>query len=249
MPLVPAEITKRKFSIVRGRGYDRNEVDEFLVEVANDYSAALQKIAAAGGNRFQSFEDLGREVATVLQTAKESADEVRRKAQEEAEEVRRSAAERATTLVTEAKEKVASDEERASAEVQRMIQEAEREAQDIGETARRRCDELLGDAERRHEQLRGHERLLRSRVDVIQQLVTALRAEVEISGSPEGPSQSVVTGQTGEGEAGAVAAVIDLRGDESSRAVGMETSSAGGNGEPRRDEPSLESADEVRSDQ
>jgi DivIVA domain-containing protein len=45
MPLTPEDIRQKWFKAIYKRGYDPEDVDAFLAQVADDYSALVQKMA------------------------------------------------------------------------------------------------------------------------------------------------------------------------------------------------------------
>jgi DivIVA domain-containing protein len=123
MVLLPDEITNRNFSTVLGRGYDRREVDDFLMQVAASYKGAIEKIAlVATGN--QSTEDFSDEVELILRPARESAEEIVREAAEKTAGMHKAAAQRAAELEAEALERAKRIVEEAQENADRRLEES-----------------------------------------------------------------------------------------------------------------------------
>lgn len=193
MTLSPDEIASKTFPL-RRKGYDQEEVDAFLTEIAEallegDAPGALE---GAGG-----FEQMGREVAAVLKTAQDSATELRRKAQEEADRIRQQATDKAHQVQaaaekTSAEERVAAKKQaqdlvrNAATQAQETVQAAAAEARELTDSTRQRCSEMLDDAVRRHQRLQQYERELRDRITAVEGTVATLRTEIESAASEVG---------------------------------------------------------------
>jgi DivIVA domain-containing protein len=147
MPLTPEEIQEQRFPVAL-RGYDKDEVDAFLQRVAADYEAAIAAIASAA----DPYGSLGREVSSVLRTAKESAEKLRREIEDEMEtlrqqstdeaaEIRRRATEEATAMLDQARDKAM----RLTSEVERRA----REAKDQSDAGRQRASDEAVEIRRR----------------------------------------------------------------------------------------------------
>src|SRR5438477_10195497 len=100
MPLSPEDIESKRF-VPEIRGYDRNEVDAYLREVAAQYRDLQQRhhdvlqaaeVPETGGDR---FENLGEHVAAIVRLAEEQAEEIRAAARTEAQERLAAASEQA----------------------------------------------------------------------------------------------------------------------------------------------------------
>jgi cell division initiation protein len=105
MPPSPEEIENARFA-TKLFGYDRDEVDVFLAEIAADYSNAIQEIDAS--KRIAGNPDLmlGDEVGKLLQQARETAESIRRQAQQEAEGLRAQAEQESMQRREEARQEV-----------------------------------------------------------------------------------------------------------------------------------------------
>lgn len=83
----PEEITRKEF-LISLRGYDRDEVDAFLQEIADELrslrSAAQVRVEQpSGGDREAMYRQVGEETAKILLAAEEAAQHIRERAQEE----------------------------------------------------------------------------------------------------------------------------------------------------------------------
>jgi DivIVA domain-containing protein len=149
MVLLPDEITNEDFSTVLGRGYDRREVDDFLMQVAASYKGAIEKIAlVATGN--QSTEDFSDEVELILRPARESAEEIVREAAEKTAGMHKAAAQRAAELEAEALERAKRIVEEALENADRRLEESRlqvaRAEQAMHKAAAQRVAELEAEA-------------------------------------------------------------------------------------------------------
>lgn len=187
MPLTPDEIKGQKFP-VNLRGYEKEEVDAFLLRVAADYQAAISAIATAA----EPYGALGREVGAVLMAARESAEEIRKDADAESDRVRREAADQVAQVMREAKEEAAERLEDAADRAARLIADAERRARDVRDAAEQKSQELLGNLTRRREALHAHEIELEARLDAIDQAVGRLRAQMRSRAHGGTPAESSV---------------------------------------------------------
>jgi DivIVA domain-containing protein len=121
MPVTPEEIRAQKFTL-NLRGYEKEQVDTFLLQVAADYEAALAAIASAA----DPYGALGHEVSAVLRSAKESAEKLRREAEDESKTARQRASEEAMEIRRQAAEEAAATLEGAREKAVALTAEAER---------------------------------------------------------------------------------------------------------------------------
>jgi DivIVA domain-containing protein len=179
MPLTPDELLSKKFPVVYGRGYDRSEVDQFLGLVAEDYAAAIQKIAVAAEGGIPTEDDIGSEVAEVLRTARDTAMRIKNKAQAEAD-----------SMMAHAEADVREQREAAAAEVRAQLEKAEKERDDLLEQAEARArrtiesfdqqkSEFVALVQERYRELLEYEKELRSRIDGLEKLVADMRVLLE----------------------------------------------------------------------
>src|SRR5215212_6298204 len=107
MPIRPIDVRRKEFR--NGfRGYDANQVDDFLDAVADEFertyteNARLREEASSLRERLQQFEELEGSIRAALVHAEQAANDLRRTATWEAEDVRKSAAREADLTVREA---------------------------------------------------------------------------------------------------------------------------------------------------
>jgi DivIVA domain-containing protein len=174
--LAPEEIANRRFSTGGRRGYDREEVDSFLVLVARTQRDLLEDLARAEAE--PSYEQIGREAGAVLEAARQGAESLRQRAEEEAEANRRAALEEARETRARAESEASEILEKAAQEAERAMREAELVARRLRNVTKRQCSELLAEAQLRHERLTAHEKELRRRIADIESVFHAFRAEM-----------------------------------------------------------------------
>lgn len=116
MPLSPLDIYNKEFK--HGfRGYQEDEVNEFLDEVVRDYEAVLRendelKEQLSGvGERIEQYRKLEETLKNTLVVAQSTADEVKSAARKEAELIVREAEAKAQALLVQAEERVKSHDE------------------------------------------------------------------------------------------------------------------------------------------
>ena len=144
MPLSPDEIKSRDF-LVALRGYDKDEVETFLHEVADQYAELMAELAlarqgatSASPSAADPFADLGDHVASVMRAATEAANQRQSDSEREAAAVRTAAREQAEHAVAEARLEL----DAAS----RLRAEAEREAAHLRATAREEVERIRDEA-------------------------------------------------------------------------------------------------------
>lgn len=142
MSLSPDEIEHKNF-VVALRGYDKNQVDEFLQAVADEYREAVRAkeraSESAGEGPLDPFEQLGEQVAVMARAAADGANRILT----EAERSR-------TALLESAEQEAATTRKHAlreldAAQVQR--DEAIREASELRESAEQEAARLRADAD------------------------------------------------------------------------------------------------------
>ncbi|MDP8927854.1 MAG: DivIVA domain-containing protein [Actinomycetota bacterium] len=169
MPLSPNDIEGRHF-LPALRGYDREQVDAFLTEIAEDYRTLLRKFQVLTEQNRDASEandqlfGLGERVERVLRTAVQSAEEIRAAGEEEVarlrDEARRAlqAGQQALAKAAHQSDMVAADAadvRKRRDEAQRMLDQAEqvraavdREAAEMRATAQLEAAGLREAAER-----------------------------------------------------------------------------------------------------
>ncbi len=132
----PEDIEGRDF-FVGLRGYDREEVDHFLAEIAAEQRALLEEVEALRSRPAPEpvtrdpFEDLGANVTAILRTANDSATSITAEAQEHADAARRDADEYAARIRRETDDEVEQLRTAALHDAERVRTEAEAEAERI----------------------------------------------------------------------------------------------------------------------
>jgi DivIVA domain-containing protein len=160
----PEDIEGRDF-FVGLRGYDRDEVNTFLTEVASQYRAVLAELEMLRNRppTTDPFEHLGANVTAILRSANDTAAGITTSANEDAEAIRASAEAAAEHIRREADEyagrvrdEVARETETARhavedarAEAGRIVDDAREQAASVRADAEGRAGELVADAESR----------------------------------------------------------------------------------------------------
>jgi len=106
MPLTPLDIHNKEFS--RGfRGYDEDEVNEFLDQVIKDYEALIrenkemQNQMLALQERLNHFSNIEETLSKTIIVAQEAADEVRNNAKKEAQLIIKESEKNADRIINE----------------------------------------------------------------------------------------------------------------------------------------------------
>ncbi len=113
MPLTVLDIQNKEFK-TSIRGYNQDEVDEFLDEVMKDYDAVLRENeelrhnTSGMGEKLEQYRHLEHTLQNTLVVAQTTADEMKQAARKEAELVVREAEARARELIQKAESDVAS---------------------------------------------------------------------------------------------------------------------------------------------
>jgi cell division initiation protein len=126
MRITPQDIRQQQFTVRTFRGFDPQEVDAFLEDVADDYETKLKECqllkeqVAALEERQRGVLELERTLQDTLVTMQRLADEVKAAAQREAEEVRAAARQESELIVREAELRGEKGVESARAEEARI---------------------------------------------------------------------------------------------------------------------------------
>jgi DivIVA domain-containing protein len=185
-----AEIAHKEFTVVL-RGYDRDEVDQFLAQVEE----ALQDLVERADDRpapGHVAEWMGNEVAAVLAAAEAAAAKVTSDAEAASEAVRlqaeidvveaRKGVERARAdaakLRDTAEEDAAEIKLKAQEEAERILREARLVAQRVENAAESRREEILADARRGVRDLQEREEEIHARIAALEETFGALRGVV-----------------------------------------------------------------------
>jgi DivIVA domain-containing protein len=170
VPFSPEEIEKKDFLLTL-RGYDKEEVRAFLESVAADY-ATLTEAARDKEVPSSAYEDIGREVSTVIQAAKESSAEMRRQAEAAAHELR-ARAEREATRIRES----------ATQAAERLHAEADRYAVETRAATDRETAGQIEASRSRLERLQSTEAKVRQRLYALEATIQNLRRELDVNES------------------------------------------------------------------
>jgi cell division initiation protein len=176
MPLTPDEVARRKFQVVLGRGYDRSEVDQFLDRVAEDYRAAIQKIAIAASGGIATEDEIASEMGELLRAARETANRIKEKAHAEADRVKAETESGARRELEEAERQRGELLGEAETNARQIVEDAEERARQLTESSLRQKSEAAARAQERYGSLVEHERELRERTEALETLVTEMRA-------------------------------------------------------------------------
>src|SRR5918992_1340857 len=137
MPIRPIDVRRKEFKNSL-RGYDANQVDDFLDAVADEFertyteNARLREEISGLRERLQQFEELEGSIRSALVHAEQAANDLRRTANWEAEDLRKSANREAELTIREAKARSHQMLAETSARVERIqesyqaLQEAKR---------------------------------------------------------------------------------------------------------------------------
>ena len=184
MPITPEEVRNKEFSVTLRRGYEKDQVDEFLALLAEDYQNALSGSASSG----DPFAEMGQRVAEILRTAETAAADVRKQADEEGVTFRKRAADKALAIRRQGQEEAEKMVASARAEADtilsearslaaRLKEEAEQTAQRVRQAAAEERDRLLGDAAGLNERLVAYEKDLRERVRLADEALDMIKSE------------------------------------------------------------------------
>ena len=205
MALGPEDIASRQFP-VKVWGYDKDKVDEFLQQVSTDFRellrAARSTVQPPPPAR-SSFEELGDQVVSILDSAAQGADELKLAAEREAQAIRAAAAEEAAETVEAALDQLeAANKAKATAESEaeavraaaryeagrveqeaieraaRLEQDAREKAADLERAANANVTAVLAEARRRYEHLRQAERKSMARLAAVETLISKAREEL-----------------------------------------------------------------------
>jgi cell division initiation protein len=108
MPIRPIDVRRKEFRN-SFRGYDANQVDDFLDAVADEFERAytdnsrMREEISSLRERLQQFEALEGSIRAALVHAEQAADDLRRASSREAEDLRQSATREADLTIREAK--------------------------------------------------------------------------------------------------------------------------------------------------
>jgi cell division initiation protein len=137
MPIRPIDVRRKEFKN-SFRGYDANQVDDFLDAVADEFertytdNTRMREEVSSLRERLQQFEELEGSIRAALVHAEKAADDLRRSSTREAEDLRQSASRQADFTIREAQTRAHQILAESSARVERIqesyeaLQEAKR---------------------------------------------------------------------------------------------------------------------------
>ena len=137
MPIRPIDVRRKEFKS-NFRGYDPNQVDDFLDAVADEFernyteNQRMREEVSSLRDRLQQFEDLEGSIRAALVHAEEAANDLRRSATQEAEGIKQSAQREADFTIREAQSRSHQMLADSSARIERVqdsydaLQEAKR---------------------------------------------------------------------------------------------------------------------------
>lgn len=191
--LTPADIHDQEFTR-SFRGYDEDEVDDFLDKVIGDYeqlfkeNADLTEQNAQGSKDLEKYQQIEKSLHDTLILAQSKADEVVSKAQQEAAALLASAHEEVKTLQEAARQKCDALRQQAEQDAQR---ELERNQEQLTET------QLKYEAivKKQRQFLTKIKSLLRTELDLldedgVQQIVGDLTSEMELDFAAPHPAET-----------------------------------------------------------
>ncbi|MDQ4058562.1 MAG: DivIVA domain-containing protein [Actinomycetota bacterium] len=175
--LTPEEIETASFTIGL-RGYDKQEVEDYLVAVA-DHIRVISDVSRS------AYVDLGDEMGQLLQHARDSADEMTRKAQEEATSLRAEVDAEAADKRRDADEYRQRAKDEVGEEVKRIREGAEEQARGIIEDAQRRIVTL------QQEEVEARERIRALRLQLLEVTLRLQRFEVAEEAAEEAEAEAI----------------------------------------------------------
>lgn len=131
MQLTPEMIREQRFK-AKLSGFDKDEVTNFLIDVADDFDELLEENALCK-SELETLKNKQKDLEDLFLSAKQFSDEKIRKAQEEADKI-----------LAEAQNNASSIEQQA----QQTIEEAQSKTNDILEEARQKAAEILQEAQK-----------------------------------------------------------------------------------------------------
>lgn len=150
--ITPSQIREKKISTVESGGYDRDEVNELLLEIIESYEAVynenreLYRKMEVLANRIEEYRADEDSIKTALITAQKMADQLKRDAKEKAEKSLAESAASAQQTVVDAKEKADKIIGEAREYVAGLTKEKAEAADEIVLEARKKANEAIDSA-------------------------------------------------------------------------------------------------------
>jgi cell division initiation protein len=158
MRISPQDIRQQQFTVKMFRGFDPQEVDAFLEDVADEYETLLKECQllreqlAAQQERQRGVGELEKALQDTLVTSQRLADELKAAARREAEEVRTAAKHESELIVREAElrgekavEAARADEARLRVDIQALKRVRRQVVEELGATLDRYRRYLAGE--------------------------------------------------------------------------------------------------------
>ncbi|MEA2447935.1 MAG: DivIVA protein [Actinomycetota bacterium] len=168
VPFSAEEIRGKDFLLTL-RGYDKEEVRAFLDAVASDYKAMADDVRTKEEVPDNAYEQLGREVGTVIQAAKQSATDMKRQAETDAAELRMRADKEAARI-----------RDAATNAAKRLRDEVDKYAIEVRAGAEKEAADKIRDSHRRLERLQSTESKVRQRLYSLEAMIQNLRQELDV---------------------------------------------------------------------
>jgi cell division initiation protein len=159
MRISPQDIRQQQFTVKMFRGFDPQEVDAFLEDVADDYETLLKEVQllkeqlAAQEERQRGMGELEKALQDTLVTSQRLADELKAAARREADEMRTTAKHESELIVREAElrgekavEAARADEARIRADMHALKRMRRQLVEDFAVTLERYQRYLAGEA-------------------------------------------------------------------------------------------------------
>ena len=150
--ITPSQIRQKKISTVEGGGYDRNEVNELLLEVIESYEAVyaenkeLYRKMEILANRIEEYRADEDTIKNAFITAQKTADKLMNETKQKAAESLQESAKTAQKTVVDAKEKADKIISSARDYVANLTNEKEKAAGEIVDEAEKKANEALSGA-------------------------------------------------------------------------------------------------------
>jgi cell division initiation protein len=188
MPIRPIDVRRKEFKN-SFRGYDANQVDDFLDAVADEFersyteNSRMREEISSLRERLQQFEELEGSIRAALVHAEQAANDLRRTATQEAEDLRLSANREAEFTIREAKTRSHQILADTSARVERIQQSYE----------------AMQEAKRNF--MNDFRHLLKSYMEVMDNVEVASAKEIEASLRERLDTESIVVAREAAGQA------------------------------------------------
>ncbi|KMO57971.1 cell division protein DivIVA, partial [Lacticaseibacillus rhamnosus] len=136
MALSPLDIHNKEFSS-KMRGYDKDEVNDFLAQIVKDYSSlikdneGLKKELADAKEKVRYFTDMKEALNQSIIVAQESAEKVKNSAHQEADLIKQQAQQDAQGILNRAKADADQKVHQAQAQTEQTLHDAELKRQNI----------------------------------------------------------------------------------------------------------------------